>query len=140
MADFAKLQDQAAAAYAEGNAPMARRLYAELVAHAPNDVRAWRRLGNLELMADHPQQALNDYGHALRLGGGNVGLWHNIAVIRVRQAEAALAQVQAQPVKAGQGPLRAASARAARLLRRAFPSPSPRPAGATPHDASGEQP
>ena len=128
---FAALQQRAALAYAEGDAATATALYAQMVRSAPGDAQAWRRLGNLELMAGHPQHALLAYEHALRLGGGDVALWHNIAVIRVRQAQAALAQVRGQPLQPGQRALREDSARAARVLLRVFPQPSAAPAAST---------
>ncbi len=121
------LQESAAVAYAQGNAPAATGLYRQLVQGAPNDVQAWHRLGNLELLDGHYTQALIAYEHVLQLGGGNAGVWHNVAVIRLREAQAALNQVQAQAPDPADAQLRANSARAAQALPRilALLSPSP---------------
>ena len=110
------LQQGAAMAYAQGNATAATGLYTQLVQSAPNDALAWHRLGNLELLEKHYGQALIAYGHALQLGGGNAGIWHNIAIIRLREAQAALIQVQAQPPDPADEPVRANSARATKVL------------------------
>ena len=139
------LQESAAAAYAQGNAPAATGLYTQLVQGAPNDVQAWHRLGNLELLDGHYTQALIAYEHVLQLGGGNAGVWHNVAVIRLREAQAALDQVQAQAPDPAEAQLRANSARAAQALPKILALLSPPPVTApaqTPAAAplGGEQP
>ena len=138
------LQESAAVAYAQGNAPGAIGLYTQLVQSAPNDVQAWHRLGNLELLDEHYAHALIAYEHVLQLGGGDAGVWHNVAVIRLREAQAALNQVQAQAPSPANAMLRANSARAAQALPRvlALLSPQPAPAPAPPAAApsGGEQP
>ena len=138
------LQESAAAAYAQGNAPAATGLYTQLVQGAPNDVQAWHRLGNLELLDGHYTQALIAYEHVLQLGGGNAGVWHNVAVIRLREAQAALNQVQAQTPDPADAQLRANSARAAQALPRILELLSPPPAGPaqapTAAPLGGEQP
>lgn len=113
---YTRLQQSAAVAYAQGNAPAATALYADLVRRAPDDAQAWRRLGNLELLAGHDAQALLAYEHVLQLGGAGTVVWHNVAVIRLHQAQAALAQVQAQAPDPGDAALRADSVRAAQAL------------------------
>ena len=140
---FAKLQQGAAVAYAQGNAPAATALYTELARRAPDDAQAWRRLGNLELLAGHDARALLAYEHAVQLGGAGAAVWHNVAVVRLHQAQAALAQVQAQAPDPGDAALRADSARAAQALPQVLrmlvpPMPSaPAPAPGTP--VSGAQ-
>ena len=138
------LQESAAVAYAQGNAPAATGLYTQLVQGSPNDVQAWHRLGNLELFDAHYAQALIAYEHVLRLGGGNAGVWHNVAVIRLREAQAALNQVQAQTPDPADAQLRANSARAAQALPRILELLSPPPAGPaqapTAAPLGGEQP
>lgn len=136
------MQQSAAAAYAEGNAPAAIALYTQLVQQSPSDAQAWRRLGNLELLAGRDAEALLAYEHAVQLGGADAGVWHNVAVIRLHQAQAALQQLQAFPVQPGQEFLRADSARAAkalpgilRVLTPPMPTSSPAPA---PGPALGE--
>lgn len=121
------LQESAAVAYAQGNAPGAIGLYTQLVQSAPNDVQAWHRLGNLELLDEHYAQALLAYEHVLQLGGGDAGVWHNVAVIRLREAQAALNQVQAQAPSPANAMLRANSARAAQALPRVLALLSPQP-------------
>ncbi len=137
------LQESAAVAYAQGNAPAATGLYTQLVQGAPNDVQAWHRLGNLELLDERYAQALIAYEHVLQLGGGNAGVWHNVAVIRLREAQAALNQVQAQAPDSADAQLRANSARAAQALPRVLALLSPQPVSAqAPATApsGGEQP
>ena len=137
------LQESAAVAYAQGNAPAATGLYTQLVQGAPNDVQAWHRLGNLELLEERYAQALIAYEHVLQLGGGNAGVWHNVAVIRLREAQVALNQVQAQAPDSADAQLRANSARAAQALPRVLallsPQPVSAPAPAT-APSGGEQP
>lgn len=115
---FTRLQQSAAAAYTQGNAPAATALYTELARRAPDDAQSWRRLGNLELLAGHDAQALLAYEHVLQLGGAGAVVWHNVAVIRLHQAQAALAQVQAQTPGPDDAALRADSAQAAQALPR----------------------
>ncbi len=139
------LQESAAVAYAQGNAPAATGLYTQLVQGAPNDVQAWHRLGNLELFDAHYAQALIAYEHVLQLGGGNAGVWHNVAVTRLREAQAALNQVQVQAPDPADEQLRANSARAAQALPQILALLSPPPVSApaqTPAAAplGGEQP
>lgn len=136
---FAELQQRAAVAYAEGNAPAATALYAELVRRAPDDVQAWRRLGNLDLLQNRLDDALLAYAHALQLGGGNAMLWHNLAVIRLHQAQQALAQVQAQPAGPGQNRLRTRSASAERALDRVLLLLTPSPASPAAATAGGNR-
>ena len=115
---YTRLQQSAAVAYARGNAPAATALYTELARHAPDDAQAWRRLGNLELLAGNDARALLAYEHVVQLGGAGAVVWHNVAVIRLHQAQAALAQVQAQAPDPGDAALRADSVRAAQALPR----------------------
>lgn len=134
------LQESAEAAYAAGNAPAATTLYTQLVQHAPNDVQAWRRLGSLELLDGQHTRALYAYEHALQLGGADATVWRNIAVIRVGQAQQALAQAQSQP-GAQQQAIRADSARAAQVLEQVFPRQSaPASAASIATNPGGEQP
>ena len=134
------LQESAQAAYAEGNAPAATALYMQMVQRAPGDAQAWRRLGNLELLDGQYARSLFAYEHALQTGGGNATVWHNIAVIRVRQAQQALAQAQSQS-DARQSAIGADSKRAAQVLDSVFPQHSaPAPAASTAAAAPEQQP
>ena len=78
----------------------------------------------------HYAQALIAYEHVLQLGGGNAGVWHNVAVIRLREAQAALNQVQAQAPDPAEVQLRANSARAAQALPQILALLSPPPVSA----------
>lgn len=137
--DLMTLQESAQTAYAEGNAPAATALYTQMVQRVPGDAQAWRRLGNLELLDGQYARSLFAYEHALQTGGGNATVWHNIAMIRVRQAQQALAQAQSQP-DARQSAIGADSKRAAQVLDGVFPRSAPAPAASTAAAAPERQP
>jgi cytochrome c-type biogenesis protein CcmH/NrfG len=73
----------------------AEALYKSLVRRVPNDSETWLRLGNLYAKNNKPDEAVGAYQRALIANGREARAWNNLAVIRLRQAWAALLQVQA---------------------------------------------
>ncbi|WP_449427441.1 tetratricopeptide repeat protein [Rhodanobacter umsongensis] len=84
------IRSQADAAYANGDRAIALQAYQGYVQAAPADPVAWTRIGNLQLLADHPDEATAAYQQALKLSPGATEAWHNMAIIRLRQAQAML--------------------------------------------------
>jgi tetratricopeptide (TPR) repeat protein len=84
------LKTQADQAYADGNRSQALADYQQYIGDVPNDGQAWTRIGNLHLMANQPQQAVNAYKKALAIDRNDMEALHNLAVVRLRQAHAAM--------------------------------------------------
>lgn len=86
------LQRQALAAYEDGENVKAEKLLQALLRTSPNDPLTWFYLGNLYARTDRPDQAVDAYQKSLMLNGGDPRPWHNMGVIRLRQARAAFIQ------------------------------------------------
>jgi predicted Zn-dependent protease len=89
------LRGQANAAYAKGETAAALDAYRKLVGEGAADVVVWTRIGNLELLQNHPHRAAEAYDHAVQLDPTYTEAWHNMALIRLRQAAAMLEQERA---------------------------------------------
>ncbi|MBS0213708.1 MAG: hypothetical protein JSR26_11105 [Proteobacteria bacterium] len=85
------LRAQAEAAYARGDAAGALSAYQQLVGHGAGDAQTWTRIGNLEWLQDAPAAATAAFEMAVRLDPKATEAWHNLAIIRMRQAQAMLA-------------------------------------------------
>ncbi len=70
----------------------AEKLFLGLSRAAPNDPETWFYLGNLYARTNRPEQAAEAYQKSLMLKGDQAKVWHNIGVVRVREAWAALIQ------------------------------------------------
>jgi cytochrome c-type biogenesis protein CcmH/NrfG len=86
------LERQAAEAYDQGDLAQALVRYRELLRELPDDDGVWFRLGNVYARLDQPQDAIEAYRHVLQHDGGNAKAWHNMGVMLMRQAQAALAR------------------------------------------------
>jgi tetratricopeptide (TPR) repeat protein len=118
--------DDAAKAYDSGDMAKAASLYDEVVKSMPDDAETWFRLGNARYRLQQPDDAVVAYQHALQLNPTHARAWHNLGVIRLKQAQAAMtASSQAAP---DNDPLRASSAETAERIAgidRADRQPSP---------------
>ena len=92
--DIYALSKEAEIAFDNQEDAKAEQLYKGLVKQAPNDAENWFRLGNLYARTNHPDQAVEAYQHALMLDGANPKIWHNLGVVRLRQAWASLIQAE----------------------------------------------
>ncbi len=88
--DLGRMQQEAQAAFDSGENARAEVLYKGLVRAMPNDAETWFRLGNLYARTDNPDQAVSAYLTALSLNGSDARGWHNLGIVRLRQAWAAL--------------------------------------------------
>lgn len=78
----------------DGEAARTETLYISVLRRVPNEAETWYRLGNLYANNNRPDPAAAAYGRALLADNGNARAYHNLAVIRLRQAYAALLQGQ----------------------------------------------
>ncbi len=104
--DLVGLNREAQLALESGETAKAEALYKSLVRRMPNDSETWLRLGNLYARNNKPDEAVGAYQRALIANNTEARAWHNLAVVRLRQAWAALLQVQAQENLAADDPLR----------------------------------
>jgi len=92
--DVITINREAQLAYEGGENAKAEALYKSLVRKMPNDAETWFRLGNLYARSNRPDEAANAYQRALIADNANPRAWHNLGVIRLRQAWAAMMQAQ----------------------------------------------
>lgn len=81
----------AAEAYAQGRHADAAEGYLQLVRERPQDAGYWYRLGNALVNTGAFDDAAVAYLRAVAIEPGNARAWHNLGVVRVQQAQAALA-------------------------------------------------
>jgi tetratricopeptide (TPR) repeat protein len=92
--DVITINREAQLAYEGGENAKAEALYKSLVRKMPNDAETWFRLGNLYARANRPDEAANAYQRSLIASNANPRAWHNLGVIRLRQAWAAMLQAR----------------------------------------------
>lgn len=85
-------QRQAEMAYEKGKLAQALAGYEALTRRLPSNVDFWFRLGNIHVRMEQPALAAEAYERALQLDSGNAKAWHNLGIVRMRQAAAAFAQ------------------------------------------------
>ena len=90
LTQFINEEQDANRAYAAGNMERAAQLYADLLKTTPNEAEYWYRLGNAHFRLQQPDEAVADYGRALQLNPAHARAWHNLGVVRMRQAQAAM--------------------------------------------------
>lgn len=87
-----ELKRDAQVAYAGNEDDRAEKLLLGLTRAVPNDGEAWFYLGNLYARSNRPEQAAQAYQKALMLNGNDARAWHNLGVVRLREAWAAFIQ------------------------------------------------
>lgn len=97
------LQRQALVAYDDGENAKAEKLLLALLRVSPNDPLTLFYLGNLYARTHRPDAAVDAYQKSLMLNSGDPRPWHNLGVIRLRQARAAF--IQAFELTAPEDPL-----------------------------------
>jgi Flp pilus assembly protein TadD len=93
--DLLSINQEAQLAYEGGETAKAETLYRSLARRMPNDAETWLRLGNLYARSNRPDEAASAYHHALMADNAEARAWHNLGVVRLRQAWASLLQAQA---------------------------------------------
>ncbi len=78
----------------DGEAARTETLYISVLRRMPNEAETWYRLGNLYANNNRPDPAAAAYNRALLGDNGNSKAYHNLGIIRLRQAYAALLQGQ----------------------------------------------
>lgn len=92
--ELALLSDQAQLADAGGDAAKAESLYKSVLRKTPNDADAWFRLGNLYANNNRPDEAAIAYQRCLIADNAYTKAWHNLSMVRLRQAYATMLQAQ----------------------------------------------
>lgn len=103
--DLYELRREAQLAYAGSEDARAEKLLLGLVRAVPNDAEAWFYLGNLYARSKRPEEAINAYQKTLMLDRRDPRAWHNMGVVRLREAWAAF--IQAHEVATPGDPLHA---------------------------------
>ncbi|BCM24828.1 tetratricopeptide repeat protein [Methyloradius palustris] len=93
--ELALLSENAKLADAGGDAAKAESLYKSVLRQTPNDPEMWFRLGNLYANNNRPDEAAIAYQRCLIADNAFSKAWHNLAMIRLRQAYASMLQAQA---------------------------------------------
>jgi tetratricopeptide (TPR) repeat protein len=114
--DLVKMHREAQAAFDSGEHARAEVLYKGLLRAMPNDAETWLRLGNLYARTDNAEQAVNAYLTALSLNGNDPRAWHNLGVVRIRQAWAAM--LRANGLSGTGDPINGSSAETLRALEK----------------------
>lgn len=93
--DLVTINQEAQLAYEGGENAKAEALYRSLARRMPNDAETWLRLGNLYARSNRPDEAAAAYQRALMADNAEARAWHNLGVVRLRQAWASMIQAQA---------------------------------------------
>jgi len=111
-----ELQKKADSAYHGGNVAEAVQDYTRLTQLIPEEPNYWYMLGNALVKAQEPDQAVLAYDQAIIRNPRHTRAWHNLGVIRLRQAQAAFVS-SAETANAGD-PIKQNSRRVADALTR----------------------
>ncbi len=80
------------AAYAQGRAADAVRLYEEVVRGIPENAGVWFKLGNAYARAERPAEAARAYEQSVARDPAHAQAWYNLGVVLTRQAQDAYAR------------------------------------------------
>jgi tetratricopeptide (TPR) repeat protein len=86
------LQREALLAYDNDENAKAEKLLQALLRISPNDALTLFYLGNLYARTGRPDEAIDSYQKSLMINSTDPRPWHNLGVIRLRQAQAAFIQ------------------------------------------------
>ena len=87
-----EIERSAAAAYAEGRDAQAADLYLSLTRAAPAEASYWYRLANTLVRTSRYDDAAIAYRQALSREPTNARAWHNLGIVRMRQAQEAFSE------------------------------------------------
>jgi tetratricopeptide (TPR) repeat protein len=82
-------QQQAEAAYRSGDMEHATAFYLQLTRMIPQEADYWYMLGNTYVRTQQPDQAVQAYQQAIMRNPNHTRAWHNLGIVRMRQAMAA---------------------------------------------------
>jgi Flp pilus assembly protein TadD len=116
LSNVLDLQKKADAAYHGGSVAEAVQDYTQLTQLIPEEPNYWFMLGNALVKAQEPDQAVLAYDQAIIRNPRHTRAWHNLGVIRLRQAQAAFVS-SAETANAGD-PIKQNSRRVANALER----------------------
>jgi tetratricopeptide (TPR) repeat protein len=119
------LQEQADTAYRTDDMQRAAALYLQLTKLIPQEADYWYMLGNSYVRTQQPDRAVEAYQQAIARNPNHTRAWHNLGIVRMRQAMAAFVS-SASTAKQGD-PLRDVSTRLADDLARIGTAGSPIP-------------
>jgi hypothetical protein len=117
-----QVQEQADKAYTSGDMAGSIALYQKLTDAVPQEADYWYRLGNAYARLQQPDQAVDAYLQAIKRNGAHARAWHNLAIVRMRQAQAALITSVATAAK--DDPIRNQSDQLLKALEMAGPATS----------------
>lgn len=92
LKQLASLQLKAQQAYVSGHIATAVGDYEQLTQRVPHDAQLWFKLANAYVHSGRINDAGHAYERALTLKHDMAKAWHNLGIVRMRQAEAAFAQ------------------------------------------------
>lgn len=115
-----QVQQQADQAYTSGDMAGSIPLYQKLTEAVPQEAEYWYRLGNAYARLQQPDQAVDAYQQAIKRNGAHARAWHNLAIVRMRQAQAALIVSVSSAAK--DDPIRAQSDQLLKALEKAGPA------------------
>lgn len=87
-----EMRREAQVAYENSEDARAEKLLLGLARAVPNDAETWFYLGNLYARSNRPDDAIHAYQKSLMLNGRDPRAWHNMGVVRLREAWAAFIQ------------------------------------------------
>ncbi len=114
--DVLTTQEQADAAYRSNDMQHAATLYLQLTEMVPQEADYWYMLGNAYVRTEQPDQAVQAYQQAIARDPNHTRAWHNLGIVRMRQAMAAFVS-SASTAKPGD-PMREVSTQLADELAR----------------------
>jgi len=82
-------QQQAESAYHSGDMARASASYLQLTKMIPQEAEYWFMLGNTYVRTQQPDQAVQAYQQAIARNPNHTRAWHNLGIVRMRQASAA---------------------------------------------------
>ena len=92
LKDALAYQKRAEQAYDADNLAQALADYQALTRALPLNADYWFRLGNVHVRLNQPDEAVDAYNHALQREPKHAKAWHNLGIVRLRQAAAAFTE------------------------------------------------
>lgn len=89
LSDVITTQDQADAAYRANDMEHAAALYLRLTRMVPQEPDYWYMLANAYVRTERPDDAVQAYQQAIARNPNHTRAWHNLGIVRMRQAMAA---------------------------------------------------
>ena len=87
-----ELSNNATTAYDQGDLELAEKLFKQVVATDPDNVRAWYKLGNIYFNTDRPKAAIDAYHNVIELDPNHTMAKHNLGIVYLEQSQKYLHQ------------------------------------------------